>query len=412
MQMCKILLLLFVSSIGVSKAQQKEMMLAPTPPMGWMTWNYFGTNINEKDIREMADAMVSSGMSKVGYNYIFIDDGWVGGRDNRNNIIADPKRFPSGIKAMADYVHAKGLKLGLYSDASPLTCEGYTASLNFEEQDAKTFAAWGVDYLKYDYCNAPEDSATAVIRYKAIADALRASGRDIVLGVCEWGRRKPWLWAAAAGGQLWRTTGDIRDKWMNLEKNAPKEFEWNWNGIINTADENAPLHPYAGPGRWNDMDMLLVGLYGKEGPSSTKGGIGCNDTEYQTQMSLWCMMASPLATSNDLRNMNAATKNILMNEEVIALNQDVLGKQCERKIQNDSWNVFVKPLKNGDVAVAIVNRNKVTADYTLNFAEIGLNDKYEIRDVWQHKIVGKGKKWKGTVQSHETKVLRLKKLPW
>jgi alpha-galactosidase len=161
--MRKILLALFVSSIIVCNAQKKEVMLAPTPPMGWMTWNYFGTDIYEKDIREMADAMVSSGMSKVGWQYIFIDDGWVGGRDNRNNIIADPKRFPSGIKAMADYVHAKGLKLGIYSDASPLTCEGYTASLNFEEQDAKTFAAWGVDYLKYDYCNAPEDSATCVI---------------------------------------------------------------------------------------------------------------------------------------------------------------------------------------------------------------------------------------------------------
>jgi alpha-galactosidase len=409
--MRKILLLLFISSTLICKAQKKEMMLAPTPPMGWMTWNYFGTDINEKDIREMADAMVRSGMSKVGYQYIFIDDGWVGGRDNRNNIIADPKRFPSGIKAMADYVHAKGLKLGIYSDASPLTCEGYTASLNFEEQDAKTFASWGVDYLKYDYCNAPEDSATARNRYKAIADALRNSGRDIVLGVCEWGMRKPWLWAGDVGGQLWRTTGDIRDKWINIDTSADGDTEFNWNGIMNTADQNAELYPYAGPGRWNDMDMLLVGLYGKEGPSSTKGGIGCNDTEYQTQMSLWCMMASPLAASNDLRNMNAATKNILMNEEVIALNQDVLGKQCERKIQNDNWNVFVKPLKNGDVAVAIVNRNKVTADYTLNFAEIGLNDKYEMRDVWQHKIVGKGKKWKGIVQSHETKVLRLKKLP-
>jgi alpha-galactosidase len=158
------------------------------------------------------------------------------------------------------------------------------------------------------------------------------------------------------------------------------------------------------------MDMLLVGLYGKEGPSSANGGIGCNDIEYQTQMSLWCMMASPLASSNDLRSMNAATKNILMNEEVIALNQDVLGKQCERKIQNDSWNVFVKPLKNGDVAVAILNRGSAAAGYILNFAEIGLTDKYEIRDVWQHKIVGKGKKWKGKVQSHETIVLRLKKL--
>jgi alpha-galactosidase len=406
--MRKILLLLFVSSIVVCKAQKKEAILAPTPPMGWMTWNYFGTDIYEKDIREMADAMVSSGMSKVGWQYIFIDDGWVGGRDNRNNIIADPKRFPSGIKAMADYVHAKGLKLGIYSDASPLTCEGYTASLNFEEQDAKTFAAWGVDYLKYDYCNAPEDSATAVIRYKAMADALRNCGRDIVFGVCEWGQRKPWLWAANAGGQLWRTTGDIRDKWMDIDGNYPKSFEH--NGILNTADDNAALYPYAGPGRWNDMDMLLVGLYGKEGPSATKGGVGCNDIEYQTQMSLWCMMASPLAATNDLRKMNDATKNILLNEEIIAINQDELGKQCIPKIKNNNWDVYVKPLKNGDVAVAILNRSKVAAGYSLNFAEIDLTDKYEIRDVWQHKVIGKAKKWKGTVQSHETKIFRLRKI--
>ena len=388
-------------------AQKTNKILAPTPPMGWMTWNYFGTDINEKDIREMADAMVSSGMQKAGYNYVFIDDGWVGGRDNRNNIIADPKRFPSGIKAMADYVHAKGLKLGIYSDASPLTCEGYTASLNFEEQDAKTFASWGVDYLKYDYCNAPEDSATAVLRYKKIAVALRNSGREIVLGVCEWGMRKPWLWAAQAGGQLWRTTGDIRDKWMDLSGKGKVDF--NWNGILNTADQNAELYPYAGPGGWNDMDMLLVGLYGKEGPSSTKGGVGCNDTEYQTQMSLWCMMNSPLAASNDLRKMNEATKNILMNPEIIALNQDELGKQCIRKINNDNWNIFVKPLKNGDFAVAILNKNSNPQNYELEFSKIGLTGNYEIRDLWLHQNIGKLSKWSGKIGSHETKVFRLVK---
>lgn len=390
-------------------AQKNEKILAPTPPMGWMTWNYFGTDINEKDIREMADAMVNSGMQKAGYNYVFIDDGWVGGRDNRNNIIADPKRFPSGIKAMADYVHAKGLKLGIYSDASPLTCEGYTASLNFEEQDAKTFASWEVDYLKYDYCNAPEDSITAKNRYKKIADALRNSGRDIVLGICEWGQRKPWLWAANVGGQLWRTTGDIRDKWMDISKHEKESDGFNWNGILNTADQNAELYPYAGPGRWNDMDMLLVGLYGKEGPSSTKGGVGCNDTEYQTQMSLWCMMASPLAASNDLRKMNEATKRILMNSEIIALNQDELGKQCVRKIKDQNWNVYVKTLKNGDFAVAIVNRGTNPQNYDLDFSKIGLNGTYEIRDLWLHQNLGKSNKWNGKIEGHETKVFRVQK---
>ena len=378
--------------------------LAPTPPMGWMTWNYFGEHINEKDIREMADAMVSSGMVKAGYNYIMIDDGWQGGRDNRNNIIPDQKKFPSGIKALADYVHSKGIKLGIYSDAAPLTCAGYTASLHFEEQDAKTFAGWGIDYLKYDYCGAPPDSATAKMRYKKMADALRKSGRDIVFSVCEWGDRKPWNWAAAAGGQLWRTTGDVRDKWQR----KPSE-KWG-EGVMDILDVNAALNEYAGPGRWNDPDMLIVGLYGKKGPSGDGGGTGCTDTEYQSQMSLWSIMAAPLVATNDLRNMNEATKRILLNEEVIAVNQDALGKQAERKMANDDWNVFVKPLVNGGYAVAILNRSNTDKKYDIDFKELGLEDKYEVRDLWQHKDLGKAKKWKGTVQSHETKVLRLKKV--
>jgi alpha-galactosidase len=397
---------LFTFLFAVNSFAQKKK-LAPTPPMGWMTWNYFGTDIHEKDIMEMADAMVNSGMLKAGYNYVFIDDGWVGGRDNRNNIIADPARFPSGIKAMADYVHARGLKLGIYSDASPVTCEGFTASLNFEEQDAKTFASWGVDYLKYDYCSAPVDAATAKARYKKMADALRDSGREIVFGVCEWGLRKPWLWAGQMGGQLWRTTGDIRDKWTNIDE--PEKNPFNWNGILNTADQNANLYSYAGPGRWNDMDMLLVGLYGRKGPSSTRGGVGCNDTEYQTQMSLWCMMASPLAASNDIRNMNEATKKILMNEEIIAINQDPLGKQCIRKINNKDISVYLKILQNGEKAIAIVNKSNGPKTYNLNFASLGLMFEYQLRDVWEHADLGKAKSWEGEIKSHETKVFRLKK---
>lgn len=402
---------LFIFLVLISNfvfAQIPKKILAPTPPMGWMTWNYFGTDIHEKDIMEMADAMVSSGMLKAGYNHVFIDDGWVGGRDNRNNIIADPIRFPSGIKAMADYVHARGLKLGIYSDASPVTCEGYTASLGFEEQDAKTFAEWGVDYLKYDYCSAPEDATTAKKRYKTMADALRKSGRDISFGICEWGMRKPWLWGAQVGGQLWRTTGDIRDKWINIDDPAKNTF--NWNGILNTADQNSGLYAYAGPGRWNDMDMLLAGLYGRKGPSSTRGGVGCNDTEYQTQMSLWCMMASPLAASNDIRNMNEATKKILLNDEIIAINQDELGKQAIRKINNADFSVYLKTLKNGDKAVAIVNKSNTVKDYALLFSTIGLLENYEIRDLWEHKIIGTAKYWKGTIESHETKVFRLRRM--
>ena len=376
--------------------------------MGWMTWNYFGTDIHEKDIREMADAMINSGMKSAGYEYIFVDDGWVGGRDNRNNIIADPIKFPSGIKALAEYVHERGLKLGVYSDASPITCEGYTASLNFEEQDAKTFASWGVDYLKYDYCSAPEDVETAKKRYKIMGNALKKSGREIVFGICEWGLRKPWLWAANSGGQLWRTTGDIRDKWVNIDK--PTSAVFNWNGILDTANQNADLYAYAGPGRWNDMDMLLAGLYGRKGPSSTKGGVGCNDIEYQTQMSLWCMMASPLVASNDLRNMNEATKKILTNKEIIALNQDELGKQSVRKIKSLDWDVYVKNLKDGNIALAIVNKSASLKNYQLDFSTIGLLGKYEIADLWKHQIVGNGSSWRGSIESHETKVFRLKKI--
>jgi alpha-galactosidase len=403
--MKNIIILFFISFHFVSIGQD----LAPTPPMGWMSWNLLAEEVNEKDLREMADALVKSGMADAGYNYIFIDDGWTGGRDNQNNIISDPKKFPSGIKALADYVHSKGLKLGIYSDAAQLTCGGYTASFGFENQDARTFAKWGIDYLKYDYCNAPEDSTTAKIRYKAMADALRKSGREIAFGICEWGHRAPWKWSAAAGGQLWRMGGDIRDKWRDLNPNRrpPKIGSY---GILDAINDNADLFDYAGPGRWNDMDMLVVGMYGKEGPSSLYDGKGCTDVEYQTQMSMWCMMASPLSAGNDLRNMNEATKRILLNKEAIAINQDALGKQAQPKIKNDNWYVFSKLLANGDYAVSILNLSTAEQNYELFFKEIGLTNRYEIRDVWEHKVIGKGAKWKVKILSHETKVLRLRKI--
>ncbi len=235
-----------------------------------------------------------------------------------------------------------------------------------------------------------------------MADALRKSGRDIVFGACEWGGRQPWKWAFVAGAQVWRTTGDVRDKWKDIGEGGC--------GILDIIDQNANLDRYARVGGWNDMDMLIVGLYGKKGPSGDLGGIGCSDIEYQTQMSMWCMMSSPLATSNDIRNMNDATKKILMNKEIIALNQDLLGKQCEQKIQNDIWNVFTKELSGGDYAVAILNRGNETANMKLAFEELGLSGKFEIRDLWEHKSIGKSKKWSGPIKKHETKVFRLKKI--
>ena len=388
---------------GAQVRTKENKLLAPTPPMGWITWNYFADKFNEKDIRDMADAMVETGMVKAGYNYIILDDGWQGGRDSRNNIIPDPSKFPSGIKALANYVHSKGMKLGIYSDAAPLTCEGYTASLNFEDQDAKTFASWEIDYLKYDYCNAPDDMETAKTRYRKMGDALRNSGRDIAFGICEWGQRKPWLWAAAAGGQVWRTTLDVRDKW----KAKPNETG---EGLMNIFDQSLPLDQYSGPGHWNDMDMLVVGLYGKKGPSGNLGGTGCTDTEYQSQMSLWCMLGSPLFTSNDIRSMNAETKRILLNPDVIAVNQDTLGKQGVSKLNNETWTVVLKSLANGDYALAVLNRSDKAQQADIDFATLGLKGSYEIRDLWQHKVSGKGKKWKNNVDSHETKLLRLKKI--
>lgn len=376
--------------------------LAPTPPMGWMTWNMFKGDISEQLIKEIADAMVESGLRDAGYKYVFIDDLWQGGRDNRNNIIPDPKKFPNGIKALADYVHSKGLKLGIYSDAAQLTCGGCTASYGFEEQDARTFASWGVDYLKYDYCNAPEDSATARLRYKTMADALSKSGRDIVLGICEWGQRNGEEWCEHVGGQLWRTSSDVRDMWKDIVNQGGV-------GILDIINVTAPLSKQVRHGQWPDMDMLVVGLNGKGGPSSDLGGVGCTYTEYQTQMSMWCMMSSVLALSNDLRHLTPEDKRILLNKEIIAIDQDPLGKAAERVVNEAGHQVFVRPLANGSHAVAILNSGDKAQRLSVSFKQLGLMGKYTVRDVWQHRDIARGAtKWGGKVQAHETKVFVLR----
>ena len=376
--------------------------LAPTPPMGWMTWNMFKGDISEQLIKETADAMVESGLRDAGYKYVFIDDLWQGGRDNRNNIIPDPKKFPNGIKALADYVHSKGLKLGIYSDAAQLTCGGCTASYGFEEQDARTFASWGVDYLKYDYCNAPEDSATARLRYKTMADALSKSGRDIVLGICEWGQRDGEEWCEHVGGQLWRTSSDVRDMWKDIVNQGGV-------GILDIINVTAPLSKQVRHGQWPDMDMLVVGLNGKGGPSSDLGGVGCTYTEYQTQMSMWCMMSSVLALSNDLRHLTPEDKRILLNKEIIAIDQDPLGKAAERVVNEAGHQVFVRPLANGSHAVAILNSGDKAQRLSVSFKQLGLTGKYTVRDVWQHRDIARGAtKWGGKVQAHETKVFVLR----
>ena len=248
---------LFVASAFAQKSETllERNQLTKTPPMGWMTWNLFKGDISEQLIKETADAMVEQGFRDAGYEYIFIDDLWQGGRDRHNNIITDPKKFPNGIKALADYVHSKGLKLGIYSDAAQLTCGGWTASYGFEEQDARTFASWGIDYLKYDYCNAPEDSATARRRYHAMAEALSKSGRNIVLGICEWGQRNCEEWCEQVGGSLWRTSYDVRDMWKDIVHQGGM-------GILDIVNVTAPLAKDVRHGQWPDMDMLVVGLNG------------------------------------------------------------------------------------------------------------------------------------------------------
>ncbi len=401
----KILTIVFFFSALFVHAEESvstpRNQLAPTPPMGWMTWNMFKGDISEQLIRETADAMVESGLAAAGYQYIFIDDLWQGGRDKHNNIIPDPKKFPNGMKAVADYVHSKGLKLGIYSDAAQLTCGGCTASYGFEEQDARTFASWGIDYLKYDYCNAPEDSATARHRYHAMAQALQHSGRDIVLGVCEWGQRQCEEWCEEVGGQLWRTSYDVRDIWKATHPGA--------RGIIDIINITAPLASYARKGQWPDMDMLVVGLNGKGGPSSDLGGTGCTYTEYQSQMSMWCMLSSVLALSNDLRHLTDEDRRILLNRDLIAINQDQLGKAAERKVNADTHQIFVRPLADGSHAVAILNTADKHLFLTADFTKLGLSGKYSVYDAWQHRMIArKASKWKGNVEAHETKVFILK----
>ncbi|MEJ6001146.1 glycoside hydrolase family 27 protein [Paucibacter soli] len=397
---------LLLSLHGTLLAQSALAPLpASTPPMGWMSWNLLGDQVNERDLKAMADAMIASGMRKAGYDHLFIDDGWQGGRDETKQLIADPKKFPSGIKALADYLHARGLKLGIYSDAAPLTCAGYMGSLGFEDQDAKTFADWGVDFLKYDYCNAPPGTATAVARYRRMGEALANSGRTILYSICEWGDRQPWKWAAEVGGHLWRTTADIRDKWKKLPQ------ESSGVGILDVYDINVELQSYAAPGRWNDADMLVVGLRGHAGPAALLGGAGASDIEYQSQFALWAMMHSPLYASNDLRRMSAATLRILGNTEVIALNQDPLGKAAVRVIHAPPWDVLVKPLANGDTAVAILNRADQAAAYSLPFEALGIQGAVPVRDLHAHKDLGRMAQWRGTLAGHETKLLRLRAAP-
>jgi alpha-galactosidase len=345
--------------------------LARTPPMGWNSWNkYACKGINEKVVRETADAMANNGMKDAGYQFVIIDDCWQTGRDADGNIVAEPERFPSGIKALADYIHAKGLKLGIYTDVGTMTCAKRPGSIGHEYQDAKQYANWGVDYLKVDWCNTlPGQNSES--SYTLMRDALAASGRPIVFSICEWGSTKPWLWAGPIGN-LWRATGDIQDCW-DCKK------DWGGNGVVQILDQVNGLETYAGPGRWNDPDMLEVG----------NGGM--TTEENRAHFSMWAMLSAPLLAGNDISNMTADTKAILLNKEVIAIDQDVLGQQGRRVKKMGDLEIWSKQLNDGGRAVALLNRGAATAKISVAWSDIGYPDSLtaSVRDLWAAKDLPK-----------------------
>ena len=379
---------------------QKFDGLALTPPMGWNSWNRFACDVSEELIRKTADAMVSSGMKDAGYRYIVIDDCWHGKRDSLGFIHPDPERFPSGMKALADYIHSKGLKLGIYSDAGTKTCGGRPGSRGYEYQDALTYASWGIDYLKYDWCNTAELKAKEA--YSTMRDALYAADRPVLFSLCEWGDNKPWTWAENVG-HMWRTTGDIYHCW---------DCEWNhgiWSswGILKIVDMQKDLRKYAGPDHWNDPDMMEVGN-------------GMSISEDRAHFSMWCMLAAPLIAGNDLMNMKKETIDILTNKEVIAIDQDSLGVQGYKMLDFGDLEVWVKPLKNLELAVCFLNRALPPKPVEFNWKDFPINDglsnfyidfnnsTYNIRDLWAKRMIGTTDKTLNLmVPGHDVVLLKL-----
>jgi len=369
--------------------------------MGWNSWNTFRCDIHENKIREAADVIVSSGMKDAGYTYVIIDDCWQGGRDSLGFVYPDPVKFPSGMKALADYIHSKGLKFGIYSDAGDSTCAHYLGSRGHEYQDALTYAKWGVDFLKYDWCST--DSLNAFWAYTTMRDALFAAKRPVVFDMCEWGNNSPWLWGKDIG-HMWRISGDIATC-FDCEVNHGTYSDW---GMMRIVYMRNSIRTYAGPDHWNDFDMMEVGN-------------GMTTEEDRAHFSMWCMLASPLIAGNDIRHMKNETKKILTNHEVIAVNQDSLGIQGFRYDIKDSIEIWAKPLTHGNWAICFLNRlikpqkikfgwskNIITDDFSkrkMNPAET----KYKIRNLWTGKNIGTaGKNISETILPHDVLMLRLK----
>lgn len=387
---------------SISAFAQKFEGLALTPPMGWNSWNKFGCDVNEVLIMQTADAMVESGMKDAGYQYIVIDDCWHGERDSLGFIHPNPEHFPSGMKALVDYIHSKGLKFGIYSDAGWKTCGGRPGSRGYEYQDALVYAEWGVDYLKYDWCNTEELNAKGA--YLTMRNALYAAGRPIVFSLCEWGNNQPWEWGADIG-HLWRISGDIAPIFDGEEGHG----NWSSWGVLQILDMRKDIRKYAGPDHWNDFDMMEVGN-------------GMSVVEDRAHFSLWCMMASPLMAGNDLRNMSKETIDILTNKEVIAVNQDSLGIQGFKCFQEGDWEIWAKPLKGGDLALCFLNRGKDTEKIEFDWGEKIIKDdefkkqvsfaenEYRIRDLWAKKNIGTTEQvFKTKIASHDVVMLRLSK---
>jgi alpha-galactosidase len=368
------LAVLGVCSLSASAQKPAAEQVALTPPMGWNSWNYFAGKVTDKDIRDSADQIVASGMKDAGYIYVNIDDTWEGKRDE-NGVLHTNEKFPD-MKALADYVHSKGLKIGIYSSPGPKTCAGFEGSLGHEEQDAKMYAEWGIDYLKYDLCSfipavmqkqAPHDKAKQMElmheAYDKMSKALKATGRPIVLSLCQYGWDAVWEWAPALGGNAWRTTGDI---------------EANWNSMYTILSQQAGLEKYAGPGHWNDPDMLEVG----------NGHL--NLGENRVHFSMWTMLSAPLLAGNDLPHMKPEIKAILTNADVIALDQDKLGKQASRVYSEGEVDVWLKHLSGGAKAIAVVNAGSErvsTHPFHLSLAKLGITGPVKGKDLWTGKEI-------------------------
>jgi alpha-galactosidase len=351
-----------------------QSTLAATPPMGWNSWNHFAGHVTDADVRTAADELVSTGMRDAGYIYVNVDDTWQGTRDASGELHPN-SRFPD-MKALGDYIHSKGLKFGIYSSPGPKTCGGYAGSFEHEAQDAKMYASWGVDFLKYDLCSFddnmhqaelehPNDPNAAndlmIAAYRKMGDALKATGRPILYSLCQYGVDQPWKWGPGLGANMWRTTDDIDDTYGRM---------------IAIGFSQAGLSQYAAPGHWNDPDMLEVG----------NGGMSTD--EYKTHMSLWVILASPLLAGNDLSKMTQADKDILMNKDAIAIDQDSLGKQGDRLYESGDIDVWTKPLSGGRIAVGLFNRSWSVRDASVDLTKIGFANGANLKDVWQDENLG------------------------